>query len=80
MRGRSTPWVFFSIASPFFKRILTGNDIGELRAELVSAIKEEVAKIRGLTPLPSQGLTYYYIQKINLIFFPLVCITYCTCV
>ena len=48
--------IFFLKWSSFhFNSILSGKDIGELKAELVSAVKEEVAKVRGLTPLPFEG-------------------------
>ena len=40
MRGRSTPWVLFQWFSSYFKSIFSENDIGELKAELVSAVKE----------------------------------------
>jgi len=40
MRGRLTPWVLFQWFSSYFNSIFSENDIGELKAELVSAVKE----------------------------------------
>ena len=48
---------FLQWFSPYFNSTLSGKDIGELKAELVSAVKEEVAKVRGLT---SQGVVPTY--------------------